>query len=206
MSFLETPRLPDDIAFWAKGGVGFKTDIAVVNSGLEQRNQVWQYAKGKWDIAEALRLPDGTTSTYRIGILRDFYRAVKGQLYGFRFKDFIDYQDDTYGTLVLVSGNSYQMIKTYSSGALSDIRLIQKPVASTIKIYKNTILQTLTTDYTINSTTGIVTFVADPTGSALTWTGEFDVPVRFATDQMDFGMGDGGMYSWGSIPIIEIRL
>ena len=35
---------------------------------------------------------------------------------------------------------------------------------------------------------------------------EFDVPVRFDTDQMDLSMDSYGAGSWNSIALIEIRL
>ncbi len=39
----------------------------------------------------------------------------------------------------------------------------------------------------------------------LYWQGEFDVPCRFDTDQMQIEIIDKGIYSWGQIPIVEIR-
>ncbi len=62
--------------------------------------------------------------------------------------------------------------------------------------------------YTVDSTTGIITKTS---GSAPTaWTGEFDVPCRFDTDQMQMESitraGGNLLTSWKSIPIVEIRL
>lgn len=37
----------------------------------------------------------------------------------------------------------------------------------------------------------------------LTWSGEFDVPVRFDIDQMKMSQISVGIRSWDSIPIIE---
>lgn len=55
----------------------------------------------------------------------------------------------------------------------------------TPSIYKAAVLQTVTTHYTLDSTSGKVTFVAAPTaGQALTWTGSFYRRVRFADDTM----------------------
>lgn len=52
-------------------------------------------------------------------------------------------------------------------------------------IYKAAVLQTVTTHYTLDSTTGKVTFVSAPTaGQALTWTGSFYRRVRFANDTL----------------------
>lgn len=37
------------------------------------------------------------------------------------------------------------------------------------------------------------------------WTGEFDIPVRFDTDQMNLLQADGLARAWENIPIIELR-
>lgn len=56
---------------------------------------------------------------------------------------------------------------------------------STPLIYKNAVLQTVTTDYTIGAT-GLVTFVVAPASPlALTWTGTYYKRVRFANDQLE---------------------
>lgn len=44
------------------------------------------------------------------------------------------------------------------------------------------------------------------TDDALTWSGEFDVPVRFDTDQMNTGLDHYNLYSWNQIPLIEVRV
>ena len=41
MSFIETPRFPDDIAYGAQGGPMYSTDVVATASGYEKRNQNW---------------------------------------------------------------------------------------------------------------------------------------------------------------------
>ncbi|MFN7185748.1 MAG: DUF2460 domain-containing protein [Alphaproteobacteria bacterium] len=41
---------------------------------------------------------------------------------------------------------------------------------------------------------------------ALTWSGQFDVPVRFDIDQMAVSIEAFQLYSWGQIPLVEIRV
>ena len=62
-------------------------------------------------------------------------------------------------------------------------------------------------DYTVNYNTGIVTFNVGkaPGAVAVTATFEFDVPVRFDTDQLDITVDEYNRYSVNSLPIIEIR-
>jgi uncharacterized protein (TIGR02217 family) len=53
----------------------------------------------------------------------------------------------------------------------------------TVLIYKDAVLQTVTTHYTLDVNTGVVTFLTAPAnGLALTWTGSFYRRVRFADD------------------------
>jgi len=206
MSFLETPRFPDQVAFWAVGGAGYNTTIIVVNSGYEQRNINWSQALAKYDISEGMRTLSDVAATIA------FFRSVKGKAHGFRFKDFQDYQVTTAnGILGEGVGNStatYQMKKVYAAGALNEHRIITKPVAATVNVYKNAVLQVLNTDYTFSATTGIVTFLGSPptNSDTLTWAGEFDVPVRFDIDEMRGTPNDGGLWTWETIPIVEIRV
>jgi hypothetical protein len=85
-----------------------------------------------------------------------------------------------------------------------------KPVTGSITIYNAGFPVTAT----VNSTSGIVT---DVLGDEMTWTGEFDTPVRFDTDQLRYefigATGPGGAanvkdvyFHLFSLPITELRL
>jgi uncharacterized protein (TIGR02217 family) len=106
--------------------------------------------------------------------LLTFFNAVKGMGHRFRVKDYADYAATisngvlvplhstlTVGTSGAGYGTStYLLQKAYTAGALTTYRNINKPIA-TVLIYRAGALQTLTTNYTIDYTTGVVTFVAD---------------------------------------------
>jgi uncharacterized protein (TIGR02217 family) len=62
------------------------------------------------------------------------------------------------------------------------------------------------------NTTHFSTYIASGRASktiqpseTVTWQGEFDVPCRFDTDTMQIEIVDKDIYSWGQIPIVEIR-
>ena len=58
--------------------------------------------------------------------------------------------------------------------------------------------------YTISSS-GVVTFTTAPAaGKVLAWSGEFDVPVRFDTDQLPVVLNEADLASVRSIPIKEV--
>lgn len=214
MAFLETPRFPDDISRWLVGGRGFNTIVVRTYGGLEYRNAQWAYAAGEWDVAEAMRVVDeqAGSSGYAWAALRNLFMASQGMLNGFRVKIFDDYKDDSAGVLGttgvgVAATTAYQMFKNYASGANSYQGKILKPVASTIKVYVNSVLKTLTTDYTINAATGVVTLTSQPTvGHTLTWTGEFDTPCRFGGDIPANGLdSSGSVYVWSGLKLVELK-
>lgn len=136
----------------------------------------------------------------------NFFYVRRGKAYGFRFKDWVDYQltAENIGT-----GNgvltAFQITKTYTDAGGSYVRNIYKPVSG-IAVYLNGVLQTITTHYTINLSTGVITFVTPPSAAvAVTVTGEFDVPVRFDTDSLDVTLQwiEAGQVQ--GIPLVELR-
>lgn len=160
-TFIESPRFPDDMAYWANGGPQFNTSIIQLNSGFEQRNINWNESRAVYSITEALRTQ---TDQFAIAETIAFFRAMKGRAYGFRFKDFQDYKVSTSTGLVgtgLGTGilSTYQLNKKFIAGSLIDLKKIRKPVGSTVKIYINSVLQSVGTNYTLDSTTGLVTFL-----------------------------------------------
>lgn len=159
MSFYESPRFPDDIAYGAQGGPMYSTDVVAVSSGYEHRNSNWAAARLKWDVGY-------TRTQAQLDTLRDFFHAMRGRAHGFRFKDHSDYQVTTsngrIGAAAVGDGTPgpMQLVKRYTSGAQTTDRDIAKPVAGSVAIYKGGVLQTATTHYTLDTTTGMVTWVA----------------------------------------------
>jgi uncharacterized protein (TIGR02217 family) len=77
-------------------------------------------------------------------------------------------------------------------------------VAGTVALALNGVTQI--TGWTINTTTGVVTFAAAPAiGVAITAGFEFDVPVRFDADTRDVTLDFERLSSITSIPLIEVR-
>ena len=209
--FIETPRFPDELAAWAKGGRAYRTIAVETYGGDEYRTAAWSMPRGEWDISSALRQTQ-PNATYNWKALRNFFNACKGQLYAFRFKDFQDYTDDGAGVLgttglAVAATLAYQMYKNYTVSPLTTQVIVQKPVVGTVKVFNNGVQQTTPGQYTLDTTTGIVTFVSQPTvGHTLTWTGEYDVPARFASDIPNMGLEDtGSLLEWQDLRIIQVR-
>jgi uncharacterized protein (TIGR02217 family) len=206
-TFLESPRFPDNIAFGAVVGPTYLTVVNTVYSGRDGRIPAWTQSRIRFDVGRR------TMNAADTSALDAFFRAVKGRAYGFRIKDWTDYSTTAAQGVLLTTGTTgvYQLAKQYVTGALSENRLIQKPVVGTVAVYKNG--TSITSGLTLDTTTGLVTISPTPSGGdVLTWSGQFDVPVRFDADEMKKqimdrnGAGGDLLVDWDSIPIIEIRV
>ena len=219
MAFLESPRFPTDIAYGSSGGPTYKTGVLVMASGREKRNIAWSQARHQYDVAY------GVKSVAQLDSLLGFFHAVRGRAHSFRFKDFSDFHTATPSGHTVGGGPAttptaadqnigtgdgaekvFQLAKTYTAGALSLSRTITKPISGTILVAVNAVTQTETTHYTINYTTGVLTFVAAPgNGLAVTWGGQFDVPVRFDIDMLETTL-DHFLHGTTRVPLVEVRV
>lgn len=207
-TFIETPRFPDGIAYGSQMGFAYSTWVTLINSGHEQRNSNWLDALCRFTVQGANLTEANKTEFVQ------FFRTVKGRAIGFRIRDWSDYETDAItgrlGTADTAPGavTVFQLSKKYAWGTETYFRPIKKPTE--VAIYKNSVLQTITTDYTIDMTTGVVTFAFAPTiGDTLHWIGEFDVPARFDVDEIQATIVTRGagawVYNFGSVPIVETR-
>jgi uncharacterized protein (TIGR02217 family) len=142
-------QFPPAISYGASGGPGYLTTVVATASGHEHRNSNWAAARGKWDVASGLK------NREQVAELIAFFRARRGRAHGFRFKDWTDYQGMAQA---LGTGNgslkTFQLVKNYSSGGVTESRTITKSVAGTIKLYRNGVL--ITSGVSTDGTTGVV--------------------------------------------------
>jgi len=207
MAFHEI-RFPDNISRGARGGPERRTQIVELASGDEERNASWANSRRRYDAAYGIRRADDLTAVVA------FFEARGGRLYGFRWKDWGDYKsclpsatpaetDQVIGTGDGAT-TAFQLSKAYTSGAQTWMRSITKPVAGTISVALDQVVQA--SGWSVDITTGLVTFTAPPPGGiAITAGFEFDVPVRFDTDQLDVTHDIERLGSITSIPLIEVR-
>ena len=193
-------RFPPDISYGAVGGPGWSTSIVTTVSGHERRNANWSQARGRWNVAHGLKRRE------QVAELIAFFRARMGRAYGFRFKDWTDYQAlaQTLGTGDGAT-SAFQLVKHYASGGEIVTRTIAKPVAGTVKLYRDGVQAT--SGWSVDTATGLVTFATAPAaGVIVTADFEFDVPARFDTDQMELTIETYELGSWGQIPVVELRI
>jgi len=207
MAFHEI-RFPDNISRGARGGPQRRTQIVELASGDEERNASWANSRRRYDAAYGVRRADD------LAAVTAFFEARNGRLYGFRWKDWADYKSclpsatPTAADQLLGQGNGaqtqFQLIKVYASGAQSWTRTITKPVANTVRVAADGV--EIPDGWSVDITTGLVTFDTSPSNGVIVSAGfEFDVPVRFDTDELPLTLDIERLGSITSIPLVEIR-
>lgn len=205
-------EFPEEMSDGCTGGPVFLTTIATSTSGYEQRNISRQRAIGQWDVGHLME-----NDSTRLALL-SFFRARKGMGYSFLFKDWQDYFVGmswvngvlTHGTPHAIAvgdatASYFQLGIVYSDSAGEDVRYITKPKPNAVKVYLNGAEQTYTTHYTINWTTGVISFVSPPgNGVLVQWTGEFYAHARFKTDAFSSQLHTPHVSEWSSVGIMEV--
>jgi uncharacterized protein (TIGR02217 family) len=162
-------------------------------------------------------------------ILSTFFHAMGGPVTGFLVKDWTDY-DTTKDPTVLVTTpchvstqgvatetdtpGVWQLQKKYTVEARSHLRTLKRPKAGG-RIYFDDVLATNVTNYTYDTTTGLLTVVSGaPT--VITHTLEFVVPCRFAQknlpadlilyllEQVEGENDFDGLSDIAQVPMIEV--
>ena len=204
-------RFPTSLSFGALGGPERRTEIVTLANGFEERNTPWAHARRRYDAGMGLRSLDD------VALLIAFFEARKGQLIGFRWKDWADFQScapskaiDAGDQLIAVGDEQttqFQLIKTYRSGDVEYARPIVKPVAGSVFVSVGGVPVRDGGDYTLDTKTGILTFATAPDLGAEVRAGfEFDVPVRFDTDAIMTSISNFQAGEVPDVPVVEIRL
>lgn len=200
-------RFPDDISRGSSGGPERMDDIVTLRSGFEERNAIWENSLHSYDAGIGLREMED------VYVVKEFFEARRGRLYGFRWKDWSDFKskgptesvsptDQNIGTGTGAL-TTFQLKKTYTSGGETYTRDIKKPVQGTVKVSVDNIEKLETSDWTCDYSTGIITFLSAPALNKVVKAGfEFDVPVRFDLKKLDINVE---LFSAGSVPTIKIQ-
>jgi uncharacterized protein (TIGR02217 family) len=204
-------RFPLRLALGTSGGPVRRTDIVSLSNGRENRNRRWRDARRQYDAGSGIK------SIGDLYAALEFFEARAGQLYGFRFRDPVDFKSCAPGGVitatdqVIGTGDGvaavFQLVKTYGDAGGASVRDIAKPVAGTVVISVGGI-SAASADFTLDAATGRVTFIPSKipaTGAVVKAGFEFDVPVRFDTDRIDIDLGQFQAGRIPSIPLVEIK-
>lgn len=222
MSFFEC-EFPTSVGFLASGGPAFSTTVNEGFSGGEQRNRNWSQTRGIWTIDLQYKTQDFFDAVLA------FFLVVGGQADAFRFKDHKDFVAT--GQLIGTGDGAtavFQLIKNYVSGPRTYVRTILKPITSavidfqgnalpnTVVIYDNGVPLTNDVDYTVDETTGLITFTIAPTlGHFITADFQFHYPARFTSDELkaqvepsnvNGGIGGNPLITWPNFELRETKV
>jgi uncharacterized protein (TIGR02217 family) len=188
MTFIET-RLLETLSYGFAGGPTWNTGKVTLRSGVTRRNVKRSRPLHRFSGSFNLRDPDV------VAILLQAFNATRGAAYGFRFKNWLDYQlvNEPLG-LGTAAAEEYQLIKTYTFGTQSVAVPLRKPNNDLVVKANNAVVSS-----SVDTTTGIVTLSA-PAGHALTVSGTFDLPVMFTNDEF------GAIFQAYEATTIEIQL
>ena len=211
LSSFHEVRFPFALALGASGGPVARTEIVQLASGREQRNTRWSVPRRRFDAGSAIR------NFSQLQEIADFFEARRGRLFGFRFRDPLDHKscpaaqspsalDQVIGTGDGVAA-SFQLVKAAGEGL--PMRNILKPVEGTVTIAVNGTEQQIDTAFEVDTTSGLVTFLpghVPPADGLVTAGFEFDLPVRFDSDELTINLAAFGAGDIPSIPLIELVL
>ena len=211
MLFHDT-RFPSAISRASQGGPERRTDVVTLGSGFEERNARWADSRRSYNAGYGVRSLDDLHAVVA------FFEERRGRVTGFRWRDHADWKsgppsatpaatDQRIGTGDGTTAR-FQLIKTYGSTFAPWARTIAKPVAGTVRVAVDGILQPAA-NVDIDHATGLITFRAGhiPAAGKLVTAGfEFDVPVRFDTDKLDIALQGFTHGAIPHIPIVEVRL
>jgi uncharacterized protein (TIGR02217 family) len=215
MAFVEV-RLPENFTDISGGGPQFVTFRTTTRSGAETAVGVWNYPRFTWELNSAAI----TKAAY--DELLAFYIARYGALDGFRFKDPRDYlicRDasavEAPVSTVQLTTTTFQIVRPYTYGGVTisvpvykiNGNTLTNTVAtqanSTVRVYQADGTTEVTSGWTVNLTTGVITFSVAP-GYLPKCSCEFDWPVRFDTDQMPTSYA-GFVRALSSVRLVEIK-
>ena len=204
-------RFPAALSFGASGGPERRTEIVTLSNGHEERNAPWSHSRRHYDAGTGLRALDD------IDTLIAFFEARRGQLYGFRWKDWADYKscaataeptatDQEIGQGDGIS-DTFFLTKRYASGPAAYERPVTKPVAGSVRVAVDGVDLAEGVDFAVDLVTGTVTLVDVPAAAATVTAGfEFDVPVRFDTDRIETSVSSFQAGEVPNVPVIEVRV
>jgi uncharacterized protein (TIGR02217 family) len=210
MGFHEV-RFPANLSFGSVGGPERRTEVVALTNGYEERNTPWAQSRRRYDAGVSLRSLDD------IAVLIAFFEARRGQLYGFRWKDWSDFKSCAPSAspafrdqeIAVADGvrRVFGLTKSYRSGEHVYLRPVAKPVEGTVVVGVSGDAQVLGVDFELDAGTGEVVFAEPPdAGEVITAGFEFDVPVRFDTDVIQTSVASFQAGEVPNVPIVEIRL
>lgn len=195
---------PIEIGAEASVAPTFSTTVITSASGHEFRNVNWSQSRLRFDAGPGVR------SEAELQKLLGFFRARRGSATAFRFQDPFDHssaqmtdQPQAFDQEIGTGDGArtmFDLVKSYGPG---ERRRITRPIPGTVRVSVNGVEHASGWDLLPK---GVISFhVAPSSGSSVRAGFLFDVPVRFATDQLEINRASFRAGEAPSVPLIEVR-
>jgi uncharacterized protein (TIGR02217 family) len=172
-------RMSVGVASGFIGGPEWSTNVQTLSSGREKRNKLWQFPKHHYTANV------GAFTASDVQELRSIFYACAGQWGAFRFQDLVDFTaTDEPLSVAVGTMTPVQLIKTYAFGAQEAVRQIQAPVSGSVVVLDSDGVTTI--PGACDFTTGLFIPSSNWPHSTASWSGQFDVWVRFMSDYGSF--------------------
>ncbi len=216
MAFVDI-QFPPTISYGSSGGPAWNTSVVKLDNESTRRTSRWSLPRRPYSVQV------DQCSRAELLALKNHFWAVQGATCGFRFKDWSDYSSVGGGATHLGSAVDpgdqwlgdgdgvaidFQLRKHYIVSGATHTRNITKPVDGTVRVEIDGVEKV--TGWTVNLTTGVVTFMVAPGNTLAVNAGfEFDVPCRFDEQTAEGGMqataAEGTTFDMDTLGIIEIQ-
>jgi len=191
--FIDT-RLPECVAYGFQGGPEWNTAIVELDNGGEVRNGQWRYPRMRYSAAF-----NNLSAAGQREVMAAFY-AARGRLYAFRINDPLDNVAEAEPIAPAIgTTDAVQLTRTYRLGPEAATRRIQAIVTAVIRNSAGTAVAG-----SLDAGKGLFVPAAAWADDDYTWSGEFDVWVRFDSDHNAFTLGDLDAHS-ADIELVEVR-
>jgi len=188
----------------------WKTDIVKYDSEVEQRGQVLDRPIREWLINWSLMDKAGRDK------VREIFDAARGSYDTFLWLDDDEYLASVVSIATDGSDTTYQLKAVYYTGETYEWSEDKKDIVPG-SIYAPVVTHSIdgaqtevpsspgANQYTLDDTTGVLTFGAAPSAGVLTCTFEYYFRVRFAEDVLeDTQMASEPLYDYGNLRIMEV--
>lgn len=179
-----SPIFPTCATFGYTAEPNYLVKITAREGGFERRQRVWARPLSKYTA-----VPLGDRSQDDIEDVLYFWHAMGGMSTAFRFQDVVDFKScrlsetpDHLDQPMIPTGDSpqsYQLIKEYSVGNITQVRDVQRPKGSSIVVANGSGTLQDPSKWQLDESTGVLTALSGFSGTPSFWGGEFYVWVRF---------------------------
>ena len=204
-------RLQDIVNIRAGGSLEYSTQILTTASGFEHRNGRWAQPRRRYELHFGTR---------RIGELRAisrFFRARKGRLHGFLWRDQLDYRSHNRASGTQATDQPMRRLRAdgrvwaFYKGLRQapthpKFRRIFKPLAASVRLaHRGQLISPA--QYAVHAAEGVIVFAAAHARTEDVTAGfDFDVPVRFDADQLEIQLTSSAAGTCAPLALVELRL